>query len=107
MKKLLKFIFLFTLFVVSCYFAYKYFILLNLKITSSELKFASTAFFMGLFITLFFSEIVINKLQDALEIYKRQLEKTSIGSSESNSKVKVLESKIKVLEKALEDALNK
>ena len=42
-----------------------------------------------------------------LKKYKRELEKNSISSDESDSKVKVLESKIEVLEKALKDALNK
>ncbi len=42
-----------------------------------------------------------------LKAYKRELEKNSISSDESDSKVKVLESKIEVLEKALKDALNK
>ena len=42
-----------------------------------------------------------------LKAYKRELEKSSITSDESDSKVKVLESKIEVLEKALKDALNK
>lgn len=107
MKNFLKYIFLFVLFILSCYFAYKYFVLLDLKISSNELKFASFTFLIGLSATLFFSEIMINQLQDTLKVYKRQLEKTSIGSNESSSKVKVLESKIKVLEKALEDALNK
>ena len=35
-----------------------------------------------------------------LKAYKRELEKNSISSDESDSKVKVLESKIEVLEKA-------
>ena len=39
--------------------------------------------------------------------YKRQLEKTSVSNTESSSRVEVLEAKIKVLEKALEDALKK
>ena len=39
--------------------------------------------------------------------YKRQLEKTSVSRTESSSRVEVLEAKIKVLEKALEDALKK
>ena len=42
-----------------------------------------------------------------LNMYKRELEKESINSDESNAKVKVLESKIEVLEKALENALKK
>ena len=37
--------------------------------------------------------------------YKRELEKEAISSSENSSRVKVLESKIEVLEKALENAL--
>lgn len=41
----------------------------------------------------------------ALNSYKRELEKESISSTESSSRVKVLESKIEVLEKALENAL--
>lgn len=39
--------------------------------------------------------------------YERRLEKTSISNDESSAKVKVLESKIQVLEKALEDAIKK
>ena len=39
--------------------------------------------------------------------YQRQLEKQSVSSDENFAKVKVLESKIQVLEKALETALNK
>ena len=42
-----------------------------------------------------------------LKAYKRELEKSSINTDESDSKVKILESKIEVLEKALKDALNK
>ncbi len=42
-----------------------------------------------------------------LNSYKRELEKEAISSSENSSRVKVLESKIEVLEKALENALKK
>ncbi len=42
---------------------------------------------------------------DKLNSYKRELEKESIAADESSSKVKVLEQKIEVLEKALENAL--
>ena len=48
--------------------------------------------------------IVKNK---KINIYQRKLEKESISSDENLAKVKVLESKIQVLEKALENALNK
>ena len=40
-----------------------------------------------------------------LNSYKRELEKEAISSSENSSRVKVLESKIEVLAKALENAL--
>lgn len=40
-----------------------------------------------------------------LNSYKRELEKEAISSRENSSRVKVLESKIEVLEKALENAL--
>ena len=40
-----------------------------------------------------------------LNSYKRELEKEAISGSENSSRVKVLESKIEVLEKALENAL--
>lgn len=42
-----------------------------------------------------------------LKEYQRKLEKTSVQSDEESSKVAVLEEKIKVLEKALETALDK
>ena len=48
--------------------------------------------------------IVKNK---KISLYQRKLEKESISSDENAARVKVLESKIEVLEKALENALNK
>ncbi len=45
--------------------------------------------------------------QNKLKEYKRKLEKTAINADCDNSKVAVLESKIAVLEKALQSALNK
>lgn len=51
--------------------------------------------------------IKLNVKNDRLKTYKRELEKESISSDESSAKVKVLESKIEVLEKALENALKK
>ncbi len=43
---------------------------------------------------------------EQLYAYKRELEKTSIKTDNSNSQVKVLQAKVEVLEKALKDALN-
>ena len=51
--------------------------------------------------------IKLNSNNQKINSYKRELEKESVLSSENSSKVKVLESKIEVLEKALENALNK
>ena len=48
--------------------------------------------------------IVKNK---KINVYQRKLEKESISSDENSAKVKVLEAKIQVLEKALENALSK
>ncbi len=45
--------------------------------------------------------------KEKLNAYKRELEKSSITSSSSTSRVEVLEAKIATLEKALDDALNK
>lgn len=65
--------------------------------------FACSGFITGILFTLSYMLDVSRKLK----VYKRELEKSSINSDESDSKVKVLESKIEVLEKALKDALNK
>ncbi len=64
-------------------------------------------YFLGeLELALFFLPALIqNKEKEGA--YERRLEKTSVSNDESNAKVKVLENKIQVLEKALEDALKK
>lgn len=51
--------------------------------------------------------IRLNSKNLTLNSYKRELEKESISSNESAARVKVLESKIEVLEKALDNALKK
>ena len=55
-------------------------------------------------VALFFMPF-IKSMKEKSSAYQRQLEKTSISKTESSSKVEVLEAKIKVLEKVLEDAL--
>ena len=50
--------------------------------------------------------IIFGKNQK-INAYKRQIEKESVSSDASSARVKVLESKIEVLEKALENALKK
>ncbi len=56
---------------------------------------------------LFFFLPLMRTINEKNSAYKRQLEKTSVSSTENSSRVEVLEAKIKVLEKALEDALKK
>ena len=64
-------------------------------------------FFSGLVMGVLLMYLRLNIKNDKINSYKRELEKESITSDESNAKIKVLESKIEVLEKALENALNK
>lgn len=49
----------------------------------------------------------VNTKNSTINSYKRELEKESIVADENSSRVKVLEQKIEVLEKALENALGK
>lgn len=62
-------------------------------------------FVAGFLFGVFLMNILLIVNNKRLGIYKRKLEKESINSDESLAKVKVLESKIQVLEKALENAL--
>ncbi len=64
-------------------------------------------FISGTGIGMFLMALRLNVKNDKINIYKRELEKESISSTEAVSRVKVLESKIEVLEKALENALKK
>lgn len=64
-------------------------------------------FVSGMFAGLFLMMLKINVKNKKINSYKRELEKESISSDEATARVKVLESKIKVLEKALETALDK
>lgn len=107
MNKYIKYIFLTLLVSISAYYGYQYFTKLGLTFSTDEAKFACTAFLLGFALSQLFAEFVVDKIKATLVAYKREFEKESIESTESSSKVKVLESKITVLEKALEDALNK
>lgn len=64
-------------------------------------------FSSGMFFGILLMLIVLNVKTDKLNLYKRELEKESISSTESDAKVKILESKIAVLEKTLEKFLTK
>jgi len=62
-------------------------------------------FLCGLLSGLILMSIVLKVKNSKLNTYKRELEKESVRSLDNSSRVKVLESKIEVLEKALENAL--
>lgn len=64
-------------------------------------------FVSGVFAGIFLMFLKLNVKNDKINSYKRELEKESIVSDENSARVKVLESKIEVLEKALENALKK
>lgn len=66
---------------------------------------AAIIFMCGILTGLFLMGLKLNVKNDKINSYKRELEKESISSSENSSRVKVLEQKIEVLEKALENAL--
>ena len=64
-------------------------------------------FVIGAFAVLCFMTPLYKSLKDKYIAYKRELEKGSITNTSSEAKIKVLENKITVLEKALDDALKK
>ena len=64
-------------------------------------------FVCGLVLGILIMNIWVSVKNNKINTYRRALEKEAINSSESSSRVKVLESKIEVLEKALENALQK
>lgn len=107
MNKYVKYIILVLLTTASIFYGYQYYTKLGLALNSNEIKFAFLTFVFGFTLAQLFSEFVVDKINSTLNAYKREFEKESIESTESSSKIKVLESKIAVLEKALKDALNK
>ena len=67
----------------------------------------SIIFSIGFLTGILLMNILLLVKNKKINSYKRQLEKESISSDENEARVKVLESKIQVLEKALENALKK
>lgn len=80
---------------------------LTADIISLISKLVAFAFLAGLAVSGLVYEFLISHTSTSLNMYKRELEKEAIDKTESNSRVKVLESKIQVLEKALDEALKK
>lgn len=61
----------------------------------------------GILLGLSIGALKLTLKNEKIDSYKRELEKESISAGENSSKVKVLEQKIEVLEKALDEALKK
>lgn len=83
-------------------------LLTNLSIHTLQFDFAIytiIVFFLGIFSVIFFFAPLYASLKTKFTAYKRELEKGSISNSNGEAKIKVLENKITVLEKALDDAL--
>ena len=81
----------------------------NLYPASAEIDilFLTLLFAFGLTLGVLVMSILQGKVSLSAKAYKRELEKESISNLESTSQIKVLEQKIIVLEKALDQALNK
>lgn len=77
------------------------YIYLNLSGKTAFVSLFTCGFLLGIFLM----NLIVNVKDEKLKNYKRKLEKESVSSDENSSKIKVLESKIQVLEKALENAL--
>lgn len=65
----------------------------------------SATFLFGTLLGILLMNFFVVVKNKKINAYQRKLEKESISSDENAAKVKVLESKIQVLEKALENAL--
>lgn len=63
-------------------------------------------FVLGELSAIFFFGALYTSLKEKFNAYKRELEKGSISNTSAEAKIQVLENKITVLEKALDDALN-
>lgn len=104
-------IFWFIILGVSIYYTYD--IIMSLyKTLSSDVYVLITrgmlyVFVGGISVSALLFDFLYSDTVNSLNAYKRELEKDSIDKTESSSKIKVLESKIEVLEKALDQALNK
>ena len=65
------------------------------------------AFLAGFLFNSFIMTFLMIVKNNKIKAYQRQLEKESISSDDNSARVKVLEQKIEVLEKALENALKR
>lgn len=76
-----------------------------LTVTLNMSVYTLIIFALGEISAVFFFAPLYTSLKEKYNAYKRELEKDSISSTTSEAKIQVLENKITVLEKALDDAL--
>ena len=111
MKQYLISIFWILLLGVAIYFEYGLAVQLHEAVSNDVLQIVTQmalyAFFAGASVTALVYDAITSGTSESLNMYKRELEKESIDKTENSSRVKVLESKIQVLEKALDEALKK
>lgn len=81
--------------------------MLNCFLSLNTIFQLSISFVSGVVLGLLLMNIFVIVKNKKINVYQRKLEKESITADENSARVKVLESKIEVLEKALENALNK
>ena len=111
MKKYIIPIFWFLVLGVSIYFGYETFSeiygSINSDLITKLTQIMIYVFVAGIAVSALVFDLMYSSATESLGMYKRELEKESIDKTENSSRVKVLESKIEVLEKALEEALKK
>jgi len=109
MKKYLSSMVWLFLAICSGYFAYKTYLGVLPQISDKNIIIDGIVFVFvcGFSLSAMIYNLINKAVSNSLNMYKRELEKESIDKVENSSKVKVLESKIEVLEKALEEALKK
>lgn len=86
----------------------KFAALTNLSVHTINFDFAIytlIVFLLGVIAVIFFFAPLYTSLKEKYNAYKRELEKGSISNTNGEAKIQVLENKITVLEKALDEAL--
>jgi len=109
MKKYILLVIWLVIFALSGFYSYRYGTLVysNCNDIKIMVELLAYVFIAGVSISALIYSFIFSNTAASLNEYKRELEKESIGKTENSSRIKVLESKIKVLEKALDDALKK
>ena len=97
---------LISIFIAIAYFLYTLYPQLGV-ISKIELVYGVLLIHLGTIIGIALTALFSQRNLTNIKIYKRELEKESVASDEATAQIKVLKSKIEVLEKALQQALKK